>query len=349
MGLKIGMVATWRSRCGIATYSEALAKALATFDADIYVVRFPRFGRKTNETMRDIAERIPVDRIGVIVVQHEYGLFQGCEMEFYRYLRLFGKPIITIMHAVGHIQLDPKIACLSSKVIVHNEHCRRQFRFPCVVIPHGVSQVNCPPTEDCKKAWGIDPRMKIIGYCGFIAPNKGIETILEAVSKTDSVGLLVAGAWHTAGSTEYINDLKQKSFSLLPSRCQWIGYVPDEKLALAYGAMDMVAYPSLFATESGALLNAIGHGKAVLATSIAPFKEKEELGALMTYTDIEDMIAKIKKILGDEDLKQKLESGARAYSEKFCWANVAQQHIKLYQEVINDCQKVKADLKESPE
>jgi glycosyltransferase involved in cell wall biosynthesis len=239
------------------------------------------------------------------------------------------------MHAVGHIQLDPGIYQLSSKVIVHNKYCARQFRFPSVVIPHGVKVVTCPPMEECKKAWGIDPRIKTVGYCGFISPNKGIEMLLEVVAKVENVGLVVAGGWHTGGSDiEYINELKQRSFSLLPNRCQWIGYVPDEKLSIAYGAMDMVAYPSLVATESGALLTAIGHGKPVLATGIPPFREKEEAGALMTFTNAEDMATKIKQILDDAELRQKLEAGAKAYAESVSWNKVAELHVELYESLL---------------
>ena len=337
MGLKITMISTWKTRCGIATYSEALCDALAELGIEVYVVRFPRFGRKSSETMRDIAERVPRDKVSLIHVQHEYGLFQGLDVDFYKYLQALGKPIVTTMHAVGHIQFDPAIYQLSSKVIVHNKFCARQFKFLVTTIPHGVKVVDCPPMEECKKAWGIDPRMKIVGYCGFIGPNKGIEMLLEAVAKVENAGLLVAGGWHTSGpDTQYVNDLKQASFALLPNRCQWIGYVPDDKLSIAYGAMNMAAYPSFAATESGALLTAIGHGKAVLASNLPPFKEKEEVGALMTFTNVEDMATKIKQILEDDELRHKLEAGAKAYAESVSWKVVAQKHIELYESVLNE-------------
>jgi glycosyltransferase involved in cell wall biosynthesis len=335
MGLKIAMVTPFSVKCGISTYSTALSKALAELEVDVYIVRFPRFGRKSSETMRDIAERIPADRVSILHCQNEYGLFQGFDIDLYRYLQALGKPLVTTMHAVGHIQFDPAIYQLSSKVIVHNKYCARQFRFPSVILPHGVKVVNCPPMDECKKAWGIDPRMKIVGYCGFIAPNKGIEMLIEAMTKVENIGLLVAGGWHTGDpNIQYINDLKQASFSILPNRCQWIGYVPDDKLSIAYGAMDMVAYPSLSMTESGALLTALGHGKAVVASNLPPVREKEEVGALMTFTNVEDMVTKIKQILEDAELRQKLEAGARKFSQENSWEIVARKHIELYETIL---------------
>ncbi len=347
MGLAIAMVTPWKTKCGIASYSEALSHALAELGVEIYVVRFPRFGRKSSETMRDVAERVPCDKVSLIHVQNEYGLFQGFDIGLYKYLQALGKPLVTTMHAVGHIQFDPAIYQLSSKVIVHNKYCARQFRFPSVIIPHGVDVVNCPPMEECKKAWGIDPRMKIVGYCGFIAPNKGLEMLLEAVAKLENVGLLIAGGWHTSGSdNQYINELKQASFSLLPNRCQWIGYVPEDKLKIAYGAMDIVVYPSLTMSESGALLMALAHGRAVIASDLPPVREKKELGALMTFTNVEDMIAKIKQVLEDVELRQKLEAGARKFSQENSWEIVARKHVELYEEILKP--KNEPDLVKTP-
>jgi len=304
----------------------------------VYIVRFPRFGRKSSETMRDVAERVPTSQVDLIAVQHEYGLFQGLDIDFYRYLQALGKPIVTTMHAVGYIHLDPAIYQLSSKVIVHNKFCARQFRFPAMTIPHGVGVVACPPMEDCKKAWGIDPRMKIIGYCGFIAPNKGLEMLLEAVTKVENAGLLIAGGWHTSGpEVQYINDLKQASFSILPNRCQWIGYVPDDKLSIAYGAMNIVAYPSINMTESGALLTALGHGKAVIASDLPPVREKKELGALETFQNVEDLSKKISLLLTDDASRKKLEEGASNYANENRWELIAKKHVSLYEDVIHQC------------
>lgn len=115
----------------------------------------------------------------------------------------------------------------------------------------------------------------------------------------------------------------------------WTGYVHDEDMPSAYGSMDIVVYPSVFATESGALLTALGYGKAVIASNIPPFKEKEKDRALLTFNDLEDLRWKIRLLLNDEDARSKLESGARAYAEANSWSKVAEQHIELYREICH--------------
>jgi len=152
--------------------------------------------------------------------------------------------------------------------------------------------------------------------------------------KVPKAALLIGGGWHTEKSPIYIQQLKQWSLEMLPGRVQWLGYVPDKDMPRAYGAMDIVVYPSLFATESGALLTALSHGKAVISSRLKPFREKEKLGALMTFKSVGDLTRKIKRLLRDDELRVKLEEGARRYAESVAWSEVARRHVSLYEDVI---------------
>jgi len=342
MGLNLGMMTTWKVRCGIATYSENLVNALAEQGVNVYVVRVSRFGMKTPELLKNDVDKIPkdgdapTDKIDVIHVQHEYGIYQGLEPNLYLALKSLHKPIVTTMHSTGvRTEIDDAIARSSDRVIVHNKYCLNRFGYPATVIPHGALSSKPLRSDEAKKTWGIDARTPIVGYCGFISSYKGIEQLVEAMVKVPNVALLIAGGWHVEQETEYITHLKNMSFQALPNRCQWLGFVPDEKLAAVYGAMDIVVYPSRFATESGALIMALSHGKAVLASAIAPFKEKEKAGALMTFKDIKDLTRKIKRLLQDEKLRRSLEEEAKKYVNSVSWTVVAEKHIQLYRELLN--------------
>ena len=333
--VKVAMITSWMVKCGIFTYTENLVHALADLDVESYIVRLPRFGQKTPEMLQNIVDSIPVDKIDLIHVEHEYGLYQGLEGGFYAALKRLGKPIITTMHAIGiRWDVDRVIASTSDKVIVHNEFCARRFGFPSVVIPHGTKPCEIPSAEEAKRSLGIDPRAPIVGYCGFISEYKGLEVLFEAMLKVPKVAVLIGGGWFAGPGTVYSENLKQKSLAALPGRCQWLGYVADEKLATVYGAMDLVVYPSRFATESGALLMALSHGKAVLASRLPPFKEKEKQGALMTFKDVTDLRRKIKRLLKDKELRSKLEEGARRYAKLVQWSEVAKRHVDLYKQIV---------------
>jgi len=300
------------------------------------VVRVPRFGAKTSEVLENVVAGIPIGKVDLVHVQHEYGIFQGFDGRFYAALRQIGKPIVTTMHAVGNWVIDSLIADVSNRVIVHNEFCASRFGFPkkTVIIPHGVVLSKCDSKEEARQKLGLPVNAPIIGYCGFISSYKGLEMLIEAMTTVPNVALLIAGGWHVEQETQYIVQLKQRTLDVLPGRCQWLGYIPDEQLSTVYGAMDVVVYPSRFSTESGALLMALGHGKAVIASDLSPFKEKERKGALITFKNVADLRHKISGLLANEELRQKLEEGAREYSESVSWQNIAVQHIQLYEKIL---------------
>jgi len=336
MGLKVALATPWgrNIRCGIRTYSEPLAKALAEQGVEVYVVRMPRFGRRNEEILRDVAERVPFDKVDLIHVQHEYGIWRGFEFPFYKVLAESGKPIVTTMHAVGNFEVDGLIAGFSRKVIVHNRFCLKRFSFPNgVIIPHGAEVVETPTVEEAKKFWGIDLTFPVVGYLGFISPYKGLEDLIEAMVKVKA-GLIIGGGWHVEEDTSYMERLKRASERLLKGRVRWLGYIPEEHLPLTYACMDIFVYPSRFATESGALIKALSYGRCVIARNLPPFKEKEKQRALITFKDKKDLARKIKRLLNSEKERSRLQKGARAYVESVSWDKIAKLHLELYEELL---------------
>lgn len=334
--MKIAMVTPWNVRCGIASYTKNLSEAIANLGHEVYIVRLNRFGYKTRDYFITLAQRFPKE-FDIIVISHEYGLYNGLEADFYRTLKHLypEKPIVTICHAVGNWETDITISNASSQVVVHNVFCARKFAQKCTIIPHGTTPTECPPKEECRKSLAIPPEAPIVGYVGFISPYKGLEILIEAMQGVPEAALVIGGGWHKTGpETQYIMDLKAHSLEVLEGRCQWLGYVPDEQMKIAYGSFTVLCYCSRWATESGALLAGLSHGRATIASSLPPFKEKEELGALMTFENVEDLKTKIKQLLKDKKLRSKLEAGARNYCKQTAWSNIAKAHVKLYQTLL---------------
>jgi len=353
MGLKVGILTPWGKtvRCGIRTYSENLVSALAGLGVEVYIVRYPRFGARNSDLLRLVAEKIPGE-VDLIHIQHEYGLFNGLEGGFYGELKRphKDKPIITTMHATGLYRIDPVIYRTSDRVIVHNEYCARRLGWPknTVIIPHGcLEPIKCPPEDECKRALGIDPRAPLVGYLGFIGPQKGLETLIEAMAHVREAALLIGGGWHTEEETTYIQNLKQMTLDLLPGRYRWLGYVPDEQLATVYGAMRILVYPSVYISESGALLMALSHGKAVIARDLPPVREKKKKGALETFRTIRGLVAKIKMLLEDGEARHRLERAAWEYAERNSWLNAAEKHLSLYREVLGEVQEEALSIRKS--
>jgi len=336
--LRIGVISPWKVRCGIASYAEALSNALANLDCEVLIVRYPRFGIRSFELIQNcVIDAIPVDKVDLIHIMHEYGLFSpNLDEPFFTALSQLGKPVITTMHATGIFTTDRIIAKNSDAVIVHNEYMAKRFSGQSFIIPHGcVGPVECPPSDECKRVLGIDPRIPIVGYLGFIGPAKGLEILIEAMTKVKKAGLLIGGGWFVGDETDYIMRLRQWSLEALPGRCQWLGYVPDEQVPVVYGASSIIVYPSHHISESGALLNALSHGKAVIASHLPPVIEKEKKGALLTFKDIDDLVEKIQGLLEDDGLRKKLEDGAKKYCMENSWNIIAEKHLSLYENILD--------------
>lgn len=329
------MVTPWEVRCGIFTYSRDLVFALAEQDVETYVVRLPRFGAKSREILLDVANRIPYDKVDLVHIQHEYGLYQGLDSVFFTAVRTHGKPIVTTMHAVGNWEVDVLASGVSNRTIVHNQYCASRFPFPnTTIIPHGVTPAEETDRARAKTMMGIAPEVPTVGYLGFISNYKGLENLIMAMVKVPKTALIICGGWHTDVQNDYIDRLRNWSRELLGNRVVWAGFIPDDKMADAYGAMDVFVYPSRFATESGALLHAMAYGKAIIASNVEPFKEKEKENAMVTFKDAEDLSVKINELLKLGAWRSDLEAGARAYAQRNSWAEIAKKHVELYSDML---------------
>jgi len=332
--VKVALLSPWAVRCGIASYTSDLAFALSKQDVDVYVVRLHRLGAKSVEYFEALASR-RIPKVDLIHVQHEYGLLQGGEAVLYGTLRQRqgATPIVTTMHGVGAPVPDEIVADNSDQVIVHNKWCEEKYGHPCAVIPHGVTPEKTVLMEEAKDRLKLEG--PVVTVFGFVGPYKGYEQAIRLIGMDfPGVNLLAAGGWHVDLETTYIARMKELANALAPGQVKWTGWVEKDMLPVVFGASDVVLYLSKYITESGALLTALGHGRCVLANSLAPNREKEAEGALTTFSKEGELVMKLEELLQNPALRHKYEEGARSYAEKNSWDSVAAMHRSLYGELL---------------
>ena len=332
--MKIGIVSPFHVKCGVSTYTEDLAMVLSMQGVEVYIIRLNRFGQKSIEYFETLATR-RIPKVDLILVEHEYGLYQGGEGAFYGTLRQRSgaTPVVTTMHSVSIPIPDEIISENSDAVIVHNKFCQERYAHDSTVIPHGVRQAEPVPRDEAKRALGLDG--PVVGMFGFVAPYKGYEFAIRQIGmEFPGVTLLAIGGWHFDLETTYIARMKDLANALAPGQVRWTGWAEKEMLPTYFGAVDVFLYPNRYATESGSLLTMIGYGKCVLANSISPVREKEGEGALVTYKNEGEFVMKLEELLGKPELRGKYEEGARRYSEKNSWSNIAKMHVKLFEELL---------------
>ena len=163
---------------------------------------------------RHLAEKINNrDDIGMICIEHEFGLFGG---EYGNYLLSFllalNKPIATVFHTVlpgpndklkkvvqAIIDLSNKIVVLTNKsqeILIRDYGCRESKT---MLIPHGTHMVLLNQKEELKKEFNFSDKI-VLSTFGLISENKNIETVLyalpEIIAKHPEVVYLVVGKTH---------------------------------------------------------------------------------------------------------------------------------------------------------
>ncbi len=115
-------------------------------------------------------------------------------------------------------------------------------------------------------------------------------------------------------------------------------YLPDDAVAGAMCAADVVLCPQERGTGSYSLQVVLGYGLPVLASDLPCFAELEDgWQCLITFMrgDKADLASKLGLILDDEGLRERLSSRALAYAAEHSWNRIAADTVQVYRELVD--------------
>ena len=301
------------TRCGLATFTESLATAMAEKAGDeARIVRVldepsPPSDRRFS-TRPVIAELVGGDRASldasvralngrdIVVVQHEYGIYGGTDGdEVITLLSALTAPTIVVLHTVlneptpGQKAVLERIAELATSVVVMTEAAHeilaRRFRVDMskvTVIPHGVSA-----------SLGSIERKTVAGKrvltWGLIGPGKGLEWGIRAMAELRDLDAeyLIVGKTHPKvvmhEGEAYRERLQRLIADLdLTANVTLVDTYPDrDELAALVSSADVVLLPydSRNQVTSGVLVEAVSAGKPVVSTAFPHSVELLSSGA----------------------------------------------------------------------
>lgn len=216
---------------------------------------------------------------------------------------------------------------------------------PIAVVPNGVDLPDRePPSRLVEEVWAAVPRGRRILFLGRVNWEKGIDRLIRAMSDVRDGELIVAGNDEEGA----MPGLARLSGELgLERRVRFIGAVEGErKWALLSGA-DLLVLPSLSENWGLVVTEALAVGTPVVVThgvGAAGLVAEEELGLVVDGVP-EALAAAIRTLLADPDRRRAMgERGRRIVRERFSHEAVARQMAKVYESVLADDSKVRADL-----
>ncbi len=199
-------------RCGIATFTTDLCRAMAGEYPDKSIIALPitdieegykypgevRFemNEKELDSYRRGADFLNINNVDMVLLQHEFGIFGGpAGSHILELLKDLSMPLVTTLHTVlpepekYQKRVLDDLMELSQRVVVMSEKGKNFleeiFRVPeekIDIIPHGIHDVTFEDPNFHKDRFGVEGKNVILTF-GLLAPDKGIENMIQALPK----------------------------------------------------------------------------------------------------------------------------------------------------------------------
>jgi glycosyltransferase involved in cell wall biosynthesis len=368
---KLALIGNFLPRqCGLATFTtdvyQALRDRFPDIQVDVYamddhpgrydyppavVAAIPQ-----NELSAYVSTARAIDASGAqaIWVQHEYGIYGGPAGE--HLLALLDRttlPVIVTLHTILEKPSADERRVLegllrrSARVIVMAERGREILQRvyganprQIVMIPHGVPDRELTDPDLLKPRFGWEGREVVLTF-GLLAPNKGIETIIEAlpavIANHPNLLYVVLGATHP-NLKAHEGERYRDSLMALAAE-QGVGdhiafvdaFLEHDELIDYLQAADIYATPYLNPAQitSGTLSYAIGVGKAVVST---PYVHATEIladghGVLVDFRDSAAFARELDRLLSNERDRTNLSARAYARGRTMIWPRLAEATV----------------------
>ncbi len=377
---RIAVVGNYLPRqCGIATFTTDLCDAISTAYGAARLFAVPvndteagyvyparvRLALAQDElsTYEQAADFLNFTNFDLVCLQHEYGIFGGpAGSHILTLLRRLRMPVITTLHTVlrepnpDQRRVMEEIAALSDRLIVMSElssqFLQEIFKVPSKkidMVPHGVPDLPFLDPNFYKDRFGVEGKAVLLTF-GLLSPNKGIESVIQALphilSKHKNVVYMVAGATHPhilrREGDHYRERLQAlaKEIGVESSVIFHDRFVSPEEMLEFIGAADIYVTPYRHEEQvvSGTLAYALGAGKAIIST---PYWHAIELlddrrGALVPFQSPDAIARKTVELLDTPAIRHAMRKRAYLYARGMIWEKVARGYMASFEQARKD-------------
>jgi len=390
-GMKMLIVSSYPPReCGLATFSNDIVNAVSnmfgnTMPIEVCALQNDDSHIKYNNEVthilntsviqeyRTMAETINErDDIGLVCIQHEFGLFGGTYGDYLlAFLLALNKPVITVYHTVLP-QPDKKrkkivqtIANLSDRIVVLTRKSQELLiseydyhKSKITIIPHGTHIVLWNQKNLLKTKYKFTNKM-VLSTFGLISENKSIETVLyalpEIVEKHPNIIFLVIGKTHP----EVIKKEGEKYRNILINIVEELHlknnvffvneYLELNQLLEYLTLSDIYLFSSKDPNQavSGTLAYAMSCGCAVISNPIPHAIEtlSGDNGILLdNFGKSEEFQNAIFKLIENDELRLEMARISFSQSHATTWENMAIKYGLLYGELTNKMEDLRFNL-----
>ena len=267
--------------------------------------------------------------------------------------RIAGVPVVSHLHIENHFRsqpvaravlrsLDNATARLAARVVAVSQDTRaalvRQGYPPgrVEVVPNGIA-VPPPrePTGRLREELGLPPGAPLVGEIARLCDVKGQRELIRALAKLPDVHAVLVGDDLERNGAYRELLVREARTAGVGDRVVLTGYRPDVPEIL--DELDVVALPSWIEGLPLVLLEALAHGRPVVATPVGGTPElvvDSETGLLVPPRDPEALAAALRRLLDDPVLAARLgEAGRERVRDRFSVEAMTARLLALYDEV----------------
>ncbi len=363
--------------CGLATYSQDLMKALnnkfsESFNISVCALECEATSYVYEESVKYIlqtdchiaymglAQMINHDeRIKIVMLQHEFGLFNKNEADLIGFIQALTKPVCIAFHTVlprpneflkAHvntlIQLAHSVIVMTntSQKILNNDYNISAKKID--VIAHGTHLVAHSDKNTLKEKYNFGNK-KILTTFGLLSSGKSIETTLDAmpaiIKQNSNVLFLIIGKTHPSvvkhEGEEYREFLQQKIVQLnLQKHVQFVNnYVALPTLLEYLQLTDIYLFTSKDPNQavSGTFAYALSCGCPIVSTPIPHAVEvlKNNTGIIVDFENANQLSDAVTTLLNDETLRNNISLNGLHTIAPTAWENASIAHAKVFEKM----------------
>jgi glycogen(starch) synthase len=292
-----------------------------------------------------------------LVHGHDWLVANACD----HLAKRFGAPLITTIHATEHgrhqgwVDKHPQsyihgverwITNRSDRVIACSYYMREQIADifgvegeRVSVIPNGIDPRDLQPQDPAElrrlRLEFADLDQKLVLLVGRLVYEKGFQLALEAmpgvIERVPGTRFLVAGS-----GTHEAELRRQAEVLGLMEHGTFLGWIGDDVLHSLYPIADICVVPSIYEPFGLVALEAMASGCPCLVADTGGLREvvpHEEAGLRFRARDPEALTEMAVRVLGDEQLGERLVSEGLEHIRRFDWADIAERTVAVYEQV----------------
>ena len=217
------------------------------------------------------------------------------------------------------------------------------------VVPCGVDlELFSPiPQDEAKEALGLPLERCVILFVGRIEPLKGIDTLLRAIALLapempcwrDELSVVIIGGAPGAGIDQVNAELARlerlRAELGIEDLVTFQGAEDQDKLVYYYSAAEMTVMPSHYESFGMVALESMACGTPVVASKVGGLAfnvQDGHTGFLVPDRDADLLASRIRQLLKDRELSERLGRQAIRWAERYGWPVIADQILDLYEQ-----------------